>query len=78
MSTEKKRKRPSRWQALLKRVVRWILCRAWLWTWAWRAARFALFLWNNWHRLKDDLWPFYDDVGVVHAERRLKTCSGVP
>lgn len=60
------RKRPSRWQALSKSVVSWF-CRPQVFQWFVRAGRFALFLWGIWHKLRDDLWPFYEEVGVAHA-----------
>lgn len=67
MTTEKERKRPSRWQASVKSVIGWFLCRPWVFKWIVRAGRFALFCWSIWHKLKDDLWTLYDPVGVHHA-----------
>lgn len=67
MSTENERKRPSRWQASVKRVVGWFTVRPWVFKWAVRAGRFALFCWSIWNKLKDDLWPFYDHAGGSHA-----------
>ena len=64
-----KRKRTSRWQALLKLMWGWLLnpkvFKVMVWT-----ARAAYLLWKIWQKFKDDLWPFYKIDWESHAERR--------
>ena len=64
-----KRKRTSRWQALLK-LMSVCLCspkvfRVLVWV-----GRAAYLLWKIWQKFKDDLWSFYEIDWESHAERR--------
>ncbi|MGV0987739.1 hypothetical protein [Limnohabitans sp.] len=56
---DKKRRRSSRRQASKKSVREVFFKRPWVLKSMMWAGKAAFFVWNIWHKFKDDLWTFY-------------------